>query len=193
MQMYKPRTVRQIKLLEHLKERYDLEAFIVSPISRNGLMLEDQSGEQTAFLWTRDGVAECPVPMPSGTSTRNYFEACFQMLCPEPQKQTFDARTAAWLNAPYLVTYQQALNLTGPLFRHYLTHPMLSEEEVRRIAKEGAVSQESFYSIVLWYLNGNQAEHYLDVAGIEGDAPCFDLILHCHHDSAEHLQFYLTG
>ena len=37
--MYKPHTVDQFKLWQFLKERFVMEAFILSPVSRNALML----------------------------------------------------------------------------------------------------------------------------------------------------------
>lgn len=47
--MYKPRTIGQFKVLEYLKSQFALDAFLVAPISRDGLMLMDRNEETIAF------------------------------------------------------------------------------------------------------------------------------------------------
>ena len=39
--MYKPRTVEQFKVMEFIREAFQVECFLVSPVSRTCLMIED--------------------------------------------------------------------------------------------------------------------------------------------------------
>ena len=45
--MYKPHTIEQYKVYRFLEENFALEHFLLAPLSRFGLMLEDK----TAGMW----------------------------------------------------------------------------------------------------------------------------------------------
>ena len=47
--MYKPHTIEQYKVYRFLEENFALEHFLLAPLSRFGLMLEDKTGEKIAF------------------------------------------------------------------------------------------------------------------------------------------------
>ena len=47
--MYKPQTVEQFKILQFLKDEFELSEFVLSPLSRRSLMLEDAKGDRIAF------------------------------------------------------------------------------------------------------------------------------------------------
>lgn len=47
--MYKPHTIEQYKIQRFLDETFAMEHFLVSPLSRTSLLLEDETGEQLAF------------------------------------------------------------------------------------------------------------------------------------------------
>ena len=46
--MYKPHTIEQYKVYRFLEENFALEHFLLAPLSRFGLMLEDKTGEKIA-------------------------------------------------------------------------------------------------------------------------------------------------
>ena len=99
--MFKIRTIAQFKVMEHLKENFDIRFFLVWPASRSGLVLEDRQGEQLAFrLQEDDIVEECPVPSPASRVEILQFEAWFQDRFPDPHDQTFENRTKFWLERP---------------------------------------------------------------------------------------------
>lgn len=47
--MYKPHTIEQYKIQQFLDANFVMEHFLVSPLSRTSLLLEDKTGEQIAF------------------------------------------------------------------------------------------------------------------------------------------------
>lgn len=47
--MYKPHTIEQYKIQQFLDANFAMEHFLVSPLSRTSLLLEDKTGEQIAF------------------------------------------------------------------------------------------------------------------------------------------------
>ena len=52
--MYKPHTIEQYKVYRFLEENFALEHFLLAPLSRFGLMLEDKTGEKIAFAFLND-------------------------------------------------------------------------------------------------------------------------------------------
>ena len=78
--MYKPHTIEQYKVYRFLEENFALEHFLLAPLSRFGLMLEDKTGEKIAFAFLNDCVQEIPVPAPSS------FDASHPSLHHNPQK-----------------------------------------------------------------------------------------------------------
>ncbi|MFR8542799.1 MAG: hypothetical protein ACLVD8_25835 [Enterocloster sp.] len=47
--MHKPHTIEQYKIQQFLDANFAMEHFLVSPLSRMSLLLEDKTGEQIAF------------------------------------------------------------------------------------------------------------------------------------------------
>ena len=62
--MYKPHTIEQYKIQRFLDETFAMEHFLVSPLSRTSLLLEDETGEQLAFGFLDEEVREIPLPPP---------------------------------------------------------------------------------------------------------------------------------
>ena len=60
--MYKPHTIEQYKIQRFLDDVFAMEHFLVAPLSRTSLMLEDKSGEQIAFSFCDNEVREVPLP-----------------------------------------------------------------------------------------------------------------------------------
>lgn len=63
--MYKPHTIEQYKIQRFLDDTFAMEHFLVSPLSRTSLLLEDETGEQLAFGFLDDEVREIPLPPPA--------------------------------------------------------------------------------------------------------------------------------
>ena len=121
------------------------------------------------------------------------FNQLFRYCFPYADQQTFTARGRLWLESRIPITYQQALGLCDLQFRHYLRHPVLTEAEVRQLAAQGAVSEDAFCAIQLWYLDGHMEDAWLSIPQ-EDDAGVYaDLFLSRNHQDAEHLQFYVTS
>lgn len=89
------------------------------------------------------------------------------------------------------LTLQQMAELPAALFSHYMTYPISTDEEVRRLAQAGRVSGTDYMSILLWYLTGNYEQHYLGLGGVDSEGHYIDLIFHHQTPRAEHIQFYL--
>lgn len=60
--MYKPHTIEQYKIQQFLDHTFAMEHFLVSPLSRSALMLEDRCGERIAFSFSDNEVREIPIP-----------------------------------------------------------------------------------------------------------------------------------
>jgi len=60
--MYKPHTIEQYKIQQFLNQTFAMEHFLVSPLSRTALMLEDRTGERIAFSFLDGEVRETPLP-----------------------------------------------------------------------------------------------------------------------------------
>ena len=54
--MYKPHTIEQYKVYRFLEENFALEHFLLAPLSRFGLMLEDKTDEKIAFAFLNNCV-----------------------------------------------------------------------------------------------------------------------------------------
>lgn len=189
--MYKPHTIPQFKVWEFLQDHFVLDACYVWPLSREGLILEDREGEQIAFAYQDGLVAECELPVPGGAAEQRDFIQLLNAIYPKAGEQTFEAKAGLWLDRPCGLTYPQALGLTAPLLRHYLKFPIPTEAEVLVMTAQGAVTEETYRSILLWYLDGHTAAHHLVIGGVDGYGTFVDLFLHYHQPGMEHIQFYL--
>ena len=166
--MYKPHTIEHYKIQRFLDETFAMEHFLVSPLSRTSLLLEDETGEQLAFGFLDNEVREIPLPPPADSEEIKDFIRRFRALDPKPRLRTFEDITRWWLNHPNPLTYQQALGLSDELYRHFLSHSMIEEEDAYRLASSGLISEDDYRDIQLWYLNGNTAARWLGPLGVDG-------------------------
>lgn len=150
--MYKPHTIAQFKVLQYLKEQGGvLECFLLSPVSRDALMVEDQKGEKLAFEY-RDGlVRERPAPVPAPPEIVETFVRGFHAAPGRPALRTFEDVTRWWLDHKNPLTYQQALGLPDDLYRHFLGHKLYVEEDVRRVIQKPVITDEEYRGVLLWY------------------------------------------
>ena len=111
----------------------------------------------------------------------------------EPYKQT-ECRSVQAIygelsRMPRKLTLQQAMELPESLFRHFLSHPLLSD--VRRLVDTGSVDDEAYTSILLWFLASNQSDHILSFGGYDEVGVYIELTFWYNTIHAETFQFYL--
>lgn len=189
--MYKPYTIDQYKVYQFLEQNFALEHFLLSPISGSTLMLEDKAGDTIAFAFREGAVCEVPIPPPSPPEIVKEYLKHFQALDPKPELKTFDDVTRWWVKHPNPLTYQQALGLSDELYRHFLSHPLAEEEDIRRFAASGLVTEDQYRDMQLWFRNGNMAGHWLGFRGLDGTGERYGLIFDYGAPSAREFQFYL--
>ena len=78
--MYKPHTIEQYKIQQFLDHTFAMEHFLVSPLSRSALMLEDRCGERIAFSFSDNEVREIPIPSAPSPDKVNRSSAAFGRL-----------------------------------------------------------------------------------------------------------------
>ena len=189
--MYKPHTIEQYKIQRFLDEAFAMEHFIVSPLSRTSILLEDETGEQLAFGFADNEVREIPLPPPAAPEEIKAFIRRFRALDPKPRLRNFEDITRWWLDHPNPLTYQQALGLSDELYRHFLSHSMIEEEDAYRLASSGLVSEDDYRDIQLWYLNSNAAARWLGPLGVDGTGNLYGLTFGYGTPAARTLRFYL--
>ena len=173
--MYKPHTIEQYKIQQFLDHTFAMEHFLVSPLSRSALMLEDRCGERIAFSFSDNEVREIPIPS-----------------APSPDKvKSFIRSFRALGTKPHPLTYQQALGLPDELYRRFLSSTLIEDEDAQRLAASGLVSEDAYQDIQLWYLNGNTANCWLGPLGIDGTGNLYALTFNYGTPRAKELKFYL--
>ena len=189
--MYKPHTIEQYKVYRFLEENFALEHFLLAPLSRFGLMLEDKTGEKIAFAFLNDCVQEIPVPAPAAPETVIAFLKQFRSLTPRPVVHDFEALTRWWLDNPNPLTYQQALGMSDNLYHHFLSHPLISEDDALRLARKGLVTESEYNDLQLWYFNGHTMSCWFGPLGVDGTGSLYGLTFDYQTASPTKTQFYL--
>ncbi len=189
--MYKPLTIEQYKVYRYIKERFELEYFLLSPLSGSALILEDRFGERSAFSFQDGVVRETEIPPPAPAEEIKAFMARFRALDPPPKLKTFDEVTRWWLEHPNPLTHRQALGLKDTLYRHYLSHRKLKDEEVYALAAKGLVTGSEYNDILLWYLDGHTDSCWLGPLGLDGTGNIYGLTLRCQTPPSKEMTFYL--
>lgn len=189
--MYKPQTIEQFKIHQFLQENFAMEHFLLSPLSRSSLLLEDKNGIQIAFTFQDDCIHEITVPPPADPELIRDFCRRFRKLASRPILNDFDKLTRWWLDNPNPLTYQQALGLSDELYRHFLSRPLIDDEAARRLALKGLVTEDEYKDLELWYFNGNASSCWLGPLGLDGTGSIYGLTFHYGTPNAKRLQFYL--
>lgn len=192
--MYKPHTIAQFKVLQYLKEQgFVLEGFLLSPVSRDALMVEARKRGKLAFEY-RDGlVRERPTPVPAPSEIIEAFVRGFRATPDRPALYTFEDVTRWWLDHKNPLTYQQALGLPDDLYRHFLGHKLYDEEEVRQIAQKPVVTAGEYRGMLLWYYDGNTAGNWMGPEGVDGTGERYGVTFRWLRPEAEHFTFYLEN
>ena len=190
--MYKPHTIEQYKVYRFLEENFALEHFLLAPLSRFGLMLEDKTGEKIAFAFLNDCVQEIPIPAPAAPETVIAFLKQFRSLTPRPVVHDFEALTRWWLDNPNPLTYQQALGMSDDLYHHFLSHPLISEDDALRLARKGLVTESEYNDLQLWYFNGHTMSCWFGPLGVDGTGSLYGLTFDYQTASPTKTQFYLA-
>lgn len=191
--MYKPHTVEQFKVWAFLKEQFHLEHFILSPISRKALMLEDKNGERIVFAWDGNTAVEQPVPKPASDEVVKAFFREHHTRPDRPQLRTIREVTQWWLANDNPLTYQQALGFSDELYRYFLTHAAYTDEQILTVVQKKLVTEEEYLGIKLWYLDGNVGCCWLGPLGLNGTGEIYGLTLHYRTPQAVEYAFYLEN
>lgn len=189
--MFKTRTIDQFKVYQFLKERFELEHFLVAPLSRSALLLEDRDSEKMAFACVDGNVREIQIPKPPDPEDVRAFWRQFKTLDPKPCLKNFEDITVWWLNHSNPLTYQMALNLPTDLYRHFLGHKVLEDEEAYLLAQKGLVTETEYLDIRLWYWNGHFNSHWLGPLGVDGTGNIYGLTCRCGKSDARQMPFYV--
>lgn len=189
--MYKPHTIEQYKVQQFLDANFAMEYFLVSPLSRTALLLEDKTGDQIAFGFLDNKVQEILIPPPAKPEDVKKFLRDFRTLDPQPKLRSFEDITHWWLNHPNPLTYQQALCLSDELYRRFLSHPQLREEDCCRLAASGFVTEEEYQDIQLWFFDEGKNYCWLGPLGVDGTGNVYGLTIRYGKPDARKLKFYL--
>ena len=168
-----------------------LEQCLVSPISCSALLLEDPNGCKFAFASQETGVRQIEIPAPPDHEEVRAFWKQFKAPAPPPQLKCFDDITIWWLNHPNPLTYQMDLNLPDDLYRHFLAHMILEDEEVYRLVEKGLVTENEYLDIRLWYHNGPFRDHWLGPLGVDGTGYLYGLTRNYRKPNAYEMHFYV--
>ena len=114
----------------------------------------------------------------------------------EPYEQT-ERRSAQVIygelsRMPRKLTLQQAAELPESLLRHFLSHPQLSDVDVRRLVDTGSVDEDAYTSMLLWFLAAGGDGHRLIFGGCDEVGAYMELTLWHNTAHAESFQFYLS-
>lgn len=191
--MYKPHTIEQFKVWQFLKEHFVLEEFILSPVSRRALMLEDKTGERIVFAWNGEAAVEEPVPEPADPEAVEAFLKAHHARADRPRLTDIEQVTQWWLQNESPLSYQQALGFSDTLYRYFLTHKKFSDEDVIALVKKGLVTEEEYLGIHLWYFDGNAHGNWLGPLGIDGAGEIYGLTLRYHKPDQTEYTFYLDN
>ena len=92
---------------------------------------------------------------------------------------------------PNPLTYQMALNLPDDLYRHFLAHMILEDEEVYRLVEKGLVTENEYLDIRLWYHNGPFRDHWLGPLGVDGTGYLYGLTRLYRKPNTYEMHFYV--
>ena len=117
----------------------------------------------------------------------------YEPLFPYAEKRigNFEALTRWWLDNPNPLTYQQALGMSDDLYRHFLSHPLISEDEALRLARKGLVTESEYNDLQLWYFNGHTMSCWFGPLGVDGTGSLYGLTFDYQTASPTKTQFYL--
>ncbi len=191
--MYKPQTIEQFKIYQYIKNHFEMDAFILSPISRIALMLENHNGEKIAFSFENGQVQETSIPEPASRETAKAFiQSVLQSPCP-PQLKSYQDVTRWWLNTPNPLSYQQAVGLSDGLYRHFLTHEQLDYDGVMKVASKKVITESEYNDVLLWYLSEGHFFCWLGPSGVDGTGDFYRLITNYRTANERSFTFYLKN
>ncbi len=156
-------------------------------------MLEDQKGEKIAFSFEHGQIRETNIPEPVSRETaRAFIQSVRHSTCP-PQLKSYQDVTQWWLNTPNPLSYQQAVGLSDGLYRHFLTHELLDNEGVIKVASRKVITESEYNDILLWYLSEGQFFCWLGPSGVDGTGDFYRLIINYGKDNERSFTFYLKN
>ncbi len=187
--MYKPQTIEQFKVYQYMQNHFEMDAVILSPLSRHSLMLEDMTGAKTAFSYEDAAVREVPIPDPLSPEEVHAYILSIKGGGVLPLIRNYKEATKWWLNTPNPLTYQQALGLSDKMYRHFLTRPILDEKKMIKLAKSGLVTELEFLDMRLWYYLNRPLHWTLIESGVCGTTLLYALIVDFLGDNEKGYEF----
>ena len=107
-------------------------------------------------------------------------------------RRTAATRRGELSRMPRRLTLQQTVELPESLLRHFLSHPLLSDVDVRRLVDTGSVDEDAYTSMLLWFLAAGGDGHRLIFGGCDEVGAYMKLTLWHNTAHAETFQFYLS-
>ena len=189
--MYKAHTIEQFKVLQYMKTHFQMDSFILSPISKNTLMLEDMAGEKIAFTYCDGKIQQAAIPEPISQEELHAYLKMIRHSPDRPIFKTFEDATRWWLNNPNSLTYQQLFGMSDELYRHFLTRRLLDDEEVMALASRRLVTEPEYTDMRLWYWNGHMRDCWLGPYGVDGTGNSYQLIMDYRKPVEHRFLFYV--
>lgn len=189
--MYKPHTIEQYKVLQYMKEHFQMDQFILSPLSRSSLMLEDMKGEKIAFEFLDGSIHQVSIPEPISDDEVSAYVRAMKANTHKALFRTFDDATRWWLNTPNPLSYQQLFGMSDEIYRHFLTRKLLSDEDVMELVSRKVVTELEYLDIRLWYWNGNMSSCWLGPYGVDGTGNSYQMIFNYRTSNEHRFLFYV--
>ena len=177
------KTFGQRHVLRFLSSHVDLSGCRITAASPAGLRVTD--GVHKLCLKSTDGCIQreddpnsvAPEPIePYEQTERRSAQVMYGELSRMPRK----------------LALQQVTELPESLLRHFLSHPLLSDVDVRRLVDTGSVDEDAYTSMLLWFLAAGGDGHRLIFGGCDEVGAYMKLTLWHNTAHAESFQFYLS-
>lgn len=165
--MYRPQTVEQFKIHQMLSETLETGDLSIFPISRNTLGVEDSHGSISAFSYRDSRISDAvpPIYLPD-YQAKNYLRG-LRANGSLHYTFSFEDTTRWWLDNPSPLSHRQILGLSQHLYRHYLRHRLLDDDEALLIAAQSKITESQFKDLTLWYMDRHRQDCWLGWMGID--------------------------
>lgn len=189
--MYKAHTIEQFHILQYMKQHFNMQDFILSPISKNTLLLEDSGGAKISFDYCDGAVKQTSVPVSISANEVRAYIGRIKHTTKRPVIRTFEDATHWWLNHPNPLSYQQLLGLPDDLYRHYLTRELLDDEDAMELASRKLVTELEYDDLMLWYRNRHIHDCWIGPYGVDGTGNSYQLIMNYRKPAEYRFLFYV--
>ena len=81
--------------------------------------------------------------------------------------------------------------MSDDLYHHFLSHPLISEDDALRLARKGLVTESEYNDLQLWYFKGHTMSCWFGPLGVDGTGSLYGLTFDYQTASPTKTQFYL--